>query len=274
MSHPGQHRAALVRYLPGRLTVAAVAAGAGVAWLVALVALIPTLLILPDIGVSLVVVGGSSLAAVWATRKAAALHRLVSDVPVALLEKRQHGRLSGVADGPRRPLRPIGADVFDVAASTDVLLAELVTIPGIRVFRAPRPAGSALPPVSHAVCAARVLILVESVAWPPGCYRTDADNRVRCDGQYIGQSVRPLVTAVRQLRRLLPRSHRVGALVVVHRTADGDYVLPLATRELDWAFADDLIRYLRDRTAHRRPLVSRHSVAALTPAASEEVVTS
>jgi hypothetical protein len=278
MSRSAERHTVVVRYFPGHGRVAAAVAAAAAAWLAASGALVATIVVRPDAaGSSLifpVAFCGLSLAALWLTRKALALHRTVSDAPAALLEQRHYGRLPGVADGPHPPLRPIGTDALDVARSTDNLLAELIAIPSVRIFRGVRPAGTALPRVSHAVTAARLLILVESVAWPPGGYRTDADHRVRCDGRYIGQSVRPLATAVRRVRRLLPRSHRVSALIVVHRTAEGSYALPVPTRDLAWVLADDLTRYLGELLAHRRSLVSRHTITALASVATEEAMKS
>jgi hypothetical protein len=102
------------------------------------------------------------------------------------------------------------------------------------------------------------------VAWPPGRYRIDATGRVRCDGQYIGQTVRSLSAAVRAYRTLLPRRHQVRALVTVYRFTDDDYVLPSGTHDVGWVLADDLLREVKALLAPHLSTVSRHTVAALT----------
>jgi hypothetical protein len=91
---------------------------------------------------------------------------------------------------------------------------------------------------------------------------------VRCDGQYIGQSTAALVAAVQEVRRRLPRTHRVSALVVVHRTDTGRYALPPPTRHVSWALADESVRELGTRLARQPRAVSRHTVAMLAGAAS------
>jgi hypothetical protein len=278
MTHPVEHYPATVRYLPGRAAVTLTIAGTAIGWLAALGGLVGTIGILPDLGwpdaIFLVVLGGSSASALWTTRRAVAFRRVWRGAPIGRLEQRRHGDLSAITDSERRPLRPIGTPAAEVAARTDTLLGGLIAIPSVRIFLGVRLTGSTLPLASHAISAGRLLILVESVTWPPGWYRTDAIGRVYCDGQYIGQSIHPLVVAVRRARRLLPRSHHVSALVVVHRTADGGYALPSSSRELAWALGDDVIHYLRERIAHHPSTVSRHTIAALDSIAPQPVVTS
>lgn len=232
MVHPAKDRPC-VRYAPGPIGVRLALLGTAVGWLAALGALVGTI-------------------------------RLV-------LGKRQHGDLSTIGRSGPRPLRPIGASAAEVAGWTDRVLAELVSVPNVRVFRGIRPAGSTLPASGHAVAAGRRLVVVESVAWPPGWYRTDADGRVLCDGQYIGQSVRPLVAVVGHLRRLLPRSHRVHALVVVHRTGAGRYALPTSTGELGWTLAGDAGPRLLELLGPHRATVSRQVLAALGPGTAGRV---
>jgi hypothetical protein len=99
------------------------------------------------------------------------------------------------------------------------------------------------------------------VAWPRGAYTTAPDGGVLCDGTYIGQSVQPLLGAVRRLRRVLPRHHRVGAVVVVHPCGTGLLALPQpATSELIWLPAPDVAghigRRLRRGRTGVRPLVA------------------
>ena len=123
-----------------------------------------------------------------------------------------------------------------------------------------------LPRIPHAICAGRQLLLVESVAWPPGRYQ-EAAGRIHCDGMYIGQSVLPLVNAARYWREALPRGHRVSALVVVHPTAEGDLELPgAAASELAWTCAGDAVRAIVTRLPRGQPAASARAVAALIAA--------
>jgi hypothetical protein len=276
MNRPTNAFAASVRFRPGaaavRLAVLAAAAG----WLAALGGLIGTLKLVPDIQWPAIIfpllLCGSAPAAWWATRRATTLRRVWLGAPDALLERRHHGDLSALVRTAPRSLRPIGTTVDEVAECTDTLLADLAAAPNVRIFRGVRPAGTALPLTGHAVSAGRSMILVESVAWPPGNYQMDADGRVRCDGQYIGQSVAALLTSVRQVRRRLPRRHRVSGLVVVHRTEDGRYALPAASDGLAWTLAEDAPARLRHRLARDPVTVSRHAVAALCWDTDSQVV--
>jgi hypothetical protein len=147
------------------------------------------------------------------------------------------------------------------------MLRELPTGPGVHIFQGVRPAAAEeLPRIPHAISAGRQLILVESVAWPPGQYQARADGRIDCDGTYIGQSVLPLVNAVRYRRDALPRGHRVGALVVVYPTAEGGLALPATVaEEVAWTRACDAARALRARLPSGRPASAR-AVAVLMAA--------
>lgn len=172
-----------------------------------------------------------------------------------------------ITDSERRTLRPIGTTAHEVAARTGVMLGALPAGPGVRIFQGVRPAAEDLPRIPHAICAGRQLILVESVAWPPGRYQDGQDGRIHCDGMYIGQSVWPLVNAARYWRGTLPRGHRVSALVVVHPTGEGDLVLPAGTTaELAWTSAGDAVAAIRDRLPRGRPRGSARAVAALIAA--------
>jgi hypothetical protein len=187
----------------------------------------------------------------------------------AVTPGRWHGSLDTITDSERRALRPIGTTAQEVAARTGFLLGILPAGPGVRIFQGvhPAPAEEDLPRIPHAISAGRQLLLVESVAWPPGRYHQEADGRIHCDGTYIGQSARPLINAVRYWRAALPRGHRVSALVVVHPTGDGDLALPAAvTGELAWARAGDAIRALRARLPRGRPAASAGVIAALVTA--------
>jgi hypothetical protein len=173
--------------------------------------------------------------------------------------RRWHGSLDTITDSERRGLRPIETTAREVAARTGVLLGELPAGPGVCIFQGVRPAAAEdLPRIPHAISAGRQLILVESVAWPPGRYDQEADGRIHCDGTYIGQSVLPLVNAVRYWRDALPRGHRVGALVVVYPTAEGDLALPVTVaEELAWTRACDAVGTLRARLPRGRPASAR-----------------
>jgi hypothetical protein len=190
--------------------------------------------------------------------------------PATAAPGRWHGSLDTVTDSERRGLRPIGMTAREVAVRTGVLLR---AVPGVLVFQGVRPAAGELPRIPHAISAGRRLILVESVAWPPGRYRQGADGRIHCDGMYTGQSVQPLVSAVRYWQATLPRGHRVSALVVVHPSGEGALVLPDAvTGEAAWTRACDTVRAVRTRLPRGRPAASARAVAALVAATAPEDV--
>lgn len=196
-------------------------------------------------------------------------HRIPSPVgPATVAPDRWHGSLDTITDSERRTLRPIGTTAQEVAARTGVLLGALPAGAGVRIFQGVRPAAAEdLPRIPHAICAGRQLILVESVAWPPGRYQVGQAGRIHCDGMYIGQSVLPLVNAARYWRATLPRGHRVSALVVVHPTGEGDLVLPAGTAaELAWTSAGDAAAAIRVRLPRSRPPGSARAVAALIAA--------
>ena len=219
---------------------------------------------------SLVVLCGSAPSAVLAARRVVASVRTRATVPPAVLARRYHGSLQEVTDSERRPLRPIGTSAYDVAVRTGALLSELVVIPSVRIFHGVRPTTVGAPVIPHVLCAGRQLLLVESVAWPPGRYETMPGGRVVCDDVYIGQSVRPLVRAVGQWRAALPRGHRVSAVVVVHPAGEGPVTLPAGRPgELTWVLAGEAIQDLRRRVVRGRQTVSRSAVAALLAATGD-----
>ncbi|MGH3172858.1 MAG: hypothetical protein ACRDPF_03195 [Streptosporangiaceae bacterium] len=79
-------------------------------------------------------------------------------------------------------------------------------------------------------------------------------------GVRIFQGVRPAAAED------LPRGHRVGALVVVHPTVEGDLALPTTVaEELAWTRACDAVRTLRGRLPGGRPASAR-AVAVLVAA--------
>lgn len=271
-----EERATAVRFQPGGWELGLAVAGMIGAWSLVLGGLIGIIGIIATLsnpwpGVALLaVLCLASATAVWATRQVVALRRVRAQVPEPLLRQRQYGDLAAIEADEGRPLRPVGMAISEVVGRTDALLSKLIAIPSMRIFRGVRPPGAGRPVATHAVSAGRQLILLESVAWPPGSYRMDPTGRVCCDGEYIGQTIRSLSGSVSTCRGLLPRSHQVSALVVVHRTGPGDYALPAGGKELGWALADDLPRELQARLGRQRSTVSRHIIAALTevPAAT------
>jgi hypothetical protein len=263
-------------YGPRRPGLAGALAAAAPAGLLALGGLIGTVSIVPQLGwsraLSVPLLCAAGPAAVWTARRIIASRRVRTTVPAALLARRYHGSLAGVTDSERRPLRPIGTTAYDVAVRTGALLAELVAIPSVRIFHGVRPVGAALPVTPHVLCAGRRLLLIESVAWPPGRYETTPSGRVLCDGIYIGQSVRALLAAVRHWRATLSKAHRVSAMVVVHPAADGALALPAGVPgDLTWVLADEAIHDLRRRIAggRGRQAVRRNTVAALLAATAD-----
>jgi hypothetical protein len=247
-----------IRYLPGRATLAVTLAAGGVAW-----ALVVVGLLLSHEPLDLAVPLAFAVLALVATRHYVALRRTFT-VDGFLLDRRTHGDLAA-ADDDHRALRPVGACCREVASRTDEVLAGLTDIPSVRIFRGIRPTGARRAVAAHAVSAGRLLILVESVAWPPGGYAVDAAGRVCCGEHPIGQTTGPLVAAVRALRVVLPINHRVTAMVAVRRSGgDGHLRLPADTRLVSWVFADELALRLRARLSRYPRTVSRHTIAALT----------
>lgn len=185
-----------------------------------------------------------------------------------MIENR-HGTLALIKDTEHRPLRPIGASALEVAERTGRLLTGLLRMPGVRLYQGVRLGGQD-PPLPYALSARSGVVLVETVAWPPGTYSTGPGGEVRCDDVYIGQSAHLLTAAVRRLRRLQPRGHRVGAVVVVHPSLDGPLTLPVGTGTgVTWAAADDALRVIGGRLLRggTRPVRSR-AVAALADASA------
>jgi hypothetical protein len=180
---------------------------------------------------------------------------------------RWHGNLDLIKDSERRALRPVGESAHEVAVRTGTLLADLLSLPSASVFHWVLPAAEGVPPVAHAVCAGRRVMLIEAVAWPPGRYDLDADGRIHCDGVYIGQSVGPLTAAVRHWRGRLPLGHRVSALVIVHPAGQGELALPDAIgRDLAWALGCDALRDIRACLPAGHAPVNTKTLAALTAA--------
>ncbi len=194
-------------------------------------------------------------------------HRPQPEIPSSLLSRRWHGSLEAITDSERRPLRPIGATAREVAAMTSELLTELLSMPSVRIFAGVRPGMAELPRISHAIMGGSRLCLIESVAWPPGQYVTTRPGGVHCDGVYIGQSVAPLLAAVRHWRALLPHGHRVKAVVIVYPTGLGDLSLPAPdSAGLAWTSSADAITDLKALLPAGRPPISVRAVAALLAA--------
>lgn len=191
--------------------------------------------------------------------------------PAGFLSCRLHGDLEAITDSERRALRSIGMTAREAAGRTSALLAELLAVPGVRIFQGIRPPARGQPRIPHAITAGHQLVLAESVAWPPGRYSTGQAGRILCDGTYIGQSVRPLMAAIRQWRETLPAGHRVTAVVVVHPAADGDLALPPAAgRDLAWARPGDAVRQIRSRLPRQPQPASMKAVAALLTATAAD----
>lgn len=197
-------------------------------------------------------------------------------VPSSVLSRRCHGSLDAVTDSERRALRPIGTTAHEVAASTGVLLAALLALPSVRIFQGVRQPAVDVPRIPHAISAGRRLVLVDSVAWPPGRYTASGTGRIHCDGVYIGQSVVPLIAAVGHWREILPPDHQVSAFVVVHPAARGDPAArddlalpPAATGDLAWAPADQAARAIRAHLPSGHQAVSIQAVLALLSAVDQ-----
>lgn len=184
---------------------------------------------------------------------------------------RCHGSLASITDSERRALRPIDITAREAAVRTGDILTDLFALPGVHIFQGVRSAPADLPRIPHAISAGRHIVLIESVAWPPGSYATAATGRVYCDGAYIGQSVRQLSAAVRCWRESLPSGHRVAGLVVVHSCAAGELTLPrTASREIAWTRADDAVTAIRAILPRRVDQGSLRAIAALVVATAEE----
>jgi hypothetical protein len=159
----------------------------------------------------------------------------------------------------------------DAAARTGILLAGLLTLPGVRIFQGVRSAAADQPRVPHAISVGRLVILVESVAWPAGRYSITPAGRVHCDGIYIGQSARPLLAAVRCWLEALPHGHWVSALVVVHPSGEGDLTLPDPVgNDLDWACPGEAVCRIREQFPSGVQPISIRAIAALVAAAAAE----
>jgi hypothetical protein len=185
----------------------------------------------------------------------------------AALSRRCYGSLDSITDSERRALRPIGATAYDVAVWTASLLSELFAVPGIRIFQGVRATTADLPRIPHAINAGRHIILVESVAWPPGRYAAAVAGRIFCDGAYTGQSTHALSNAVRYWQGTMPPGHQVRGLVVVHPAAEGCLLLPgIGSRDIIWASADDAVGQVRAHLPRRRQSASLKAVAALIAA--------
>jgi hypothetical protein len=182
--------------------------------------------------------------------------------PEAILHRRCHGTLDRITDSEHRALRSVGISAHDVAVRTGELLDGLVGRSDVRIFHGVQATGLTLPAIPHAVTAGRLVVLIEAVAWPPGCYEVASGGSVHCDGTYTGQSVGPLLASVAHWRGTLPAGHRVGAVVIVHPGPGSGLLLPAQTSELRWTLAADAVCRLgawldgQRRPASRTALVS------------------
>lgn len=263
-----QRQSAATKYLPGRggIVVVTLTAAAGfmsaVGGLLAMISFLPTLGWPQFLALAALCVGPHG--AIWAAHYVRTSQRIHAGVPRALLDTRFHGNLDAVLGHEGRSLRPIGTTPSEVADRTGSLLGHLARNPCVRIFFGVTCPNAAIAQVlPHAVVAGRQIILVESVAWPSGQYQVDTDGRIKCDGTYIGQSVAPLMAAVRCWRELLPRNHRVSALIVVHAAGTGQAILPAeSVPGLMWARAEDALATISNLLP-RNPALSLRAFVAL-----------
>ena len=126
-------------------------------------------------------------------------------------------------------------------AETDRQLLSL-SLPGLHIFRGLRSPGLPGPPVAHGVAVGRSVVLIESVAWPPGRYSVAETGAVLCDGIRTGQSINYLRQAVGGWELGLSAAYRVSALVVIH--GEGQILLPEAVERVCWVRSEDLVAWL------------------------------
>ena len=178
-----------------------------------------------------------------------------------------HGDLDSVTDSEHRGLRPIGAAVRDVAGRTSVFLNKLSVRSAVHVFQGVRTVGRDGPSIPHVVITGNHIVFVESVTWPSGRYSIRNVDEVFCDEVYIGQSIRPLMTAVDEWRDILPAGHCVSALVVVHPIDDGAVILPESrARALNWAPPQSIAGDLCGLLPVDQPAISSVALQALVAA--------
>jgi hypothetical protein len=187
-------------------------------------------------------------------------------VPPSLLEQRCHGNLDAITDSDRRDLRSIASSAHEVAARTGELLAVLIDIPGARIFHGIRSGSAELPPIPHAISAGRQLVLIESVAWPPGHYETRTNGRIYCDGIYTGQAVSQFISAAETWREILPKRHQVTAMIVVHCCGGAIQLPPSTADDLAWTAAEDAVDAIRRYLPVGPQRISRNLLAALITA--------
>lgn len=194
-----------------------------------------------------------------------------TDATEVLLARRSHGSLDAITDSERRGLRPIGATAREVADRTSELLAGLLALPSVRIFQGVRQATADVPLIEQAVSAGNGLVLVESVAWPPGRYAMTAGGKIHCDGVYTGQSANPLIAAARHWQAVLPPGHRVNAIVIVYPAAPGRMSLPAhSARGPVWARAGYALSLIRTHLPSGQPAISIRAVLALAAATMTE----
>jgi hypothetical protein len=244
-------------------------------WLIPIVSVIGIFSVFADAGWSravwVAVLCASVPLALVLTRWVIASRRLRSIAPEPLLDQRYYGSLDVITDSERRLLRPIGCTAREAADRTGALLNYLRLDPSVRIFHGIRPADPNLPLIPHVISAGRQLILLESVAWPPGQYETGSNGHIRCDGTYIGQSVQALRDSARHWSELLPRNHKVAAMVVVHPAGPGHLTLPAqGPKGPVWVLASSAIQELQQRIGGQGDSVSRNAVAALMAATAAD----
>jgi hypothetical protein len=262
--------ATALRHRPARLNLVAGVLVSLMCWTITVAGLIIVVFLTPGIAWShatgLVLLTLAPLCATYATRYVVSTIRLRAALPAEVCDRRLHGTLDFRSDGYVRPLRSIGVGCANVAAQTGALLTSLIGKPNVHVFHNIRATGGQRPVLAHAVAAGRTVVIVGSAAWPSGNYSVDPDGRLRCDGQPIGQSVDMVSESVRHWRAILPPSHRVWAMVVVHRTDPGQYTLPSGhANAIAWTDPDNAVRALGQSLPIGRN-ISPRALAALAAA--------
>jgi hypothetical protein len=209
----------------------------------------------------------ASLSAPRIARQALAWWHVRVRISRQLRRGRSYGSLTAVTDSEMRSLRSVTASAYEAASRTDDLLAGLIAIRGVRIFRGVRTAGADLPAIPHAVIVGRRLVLIESVVWPGGHYETAADGRICCDGTYTGQSAMSFLSAVQQWRKAVPGGHDVTAMTVVHAQGGAAIRLPSGLAlDLAWVRAEEAIGGISQRLACSRQRTSPVLLAALLSA--------
>jgi len=154
------------------------------------------------------------------------------------------------------------------------LLSQLLAFPSVRIFHGIRPAEANRPRIPHAISAGRQVNSGRLRSLAPGKYTKLPTGQIYCDSRYIGQSVLPMISAVRHWRHTADRPQVTG-LVIVHPTPDRALApAPPAppSADLFWARAHESVRDLSCRLPPGGQPVSLPVMSALVAATSEEEI--